>query len=444
LIKLNDILEVKIEKLTYGLEGLTRYGDNKFVIFIKNALPDEKLKIKIISINKHFARGEIIEILKTSEYRIKPICNIFNACGSCQAQYCNYDYLIKQKTLILKEIFQNIIFDIPEVVKSPIIKEYRHKIQYPCRQTKNSKRILMGYFKNKTHDLTNIKYCPLQPDIINQITQFIRDNYILSCYSEKTKKGLLKNVLYRISTNNEILITFVINDNKINNEFKLFIEKLKNEFLNIKGIFVNFNQNNTNKILSDNIKKIYGKDYIIEKLNDKQFKISANSFFQVNPKCAIELFNIVKENIKENSTILDAYGGVGAIGIYVSDKASKITLVEENLEATKLAKENFELNKIKNYEIYKGDAKKHFLNFKKENKLFDYIILDPPRSGCDREGLEAIINLSKNIIYVSCNPQTLKRDCEFLMTQGFSPQSLKGVDMFPYTYHIESVMVFKK
>ncbi|MBQ9150008.1 23S rRNA (uracil(1939)-C(5))-methyltransferase RlmD [bacterium] len=450
MIKLNDIIDVEIEKLVYGGDGLARVGDEKFVIFVKNSLPKDKLKVKIISANKKFARGEIVEIIDSR--RIKPFCALYNACGSCDCQIAEYNFLIEQKTEILKNIFKNIV---PENKIYPLIpsvddKFYRHKIQFPAQQTKNSKRILLGYYKENSHDLVNIKYCPSQVEIMNEIAQFIRENWELGCYNEKTHQGLLKNVLTRISSySGDILLTMVLNcaesdfgtvDSKI---FKFF-KKITAKFAEIKGGFVNFNPKKTNKILGDETLKVYGQDYIIEKLGDKSYKIGATSFFQVNPKSAVNLFNVVKENIKPNSTILDAYGGVGAIGIYVSDVASKITLVEENENAISMAFDNFKMNNIQNYEILEGDAKKHFLDFEKERRSFDYVILDPPRSGCEIEGLKAVAKFAKNIIYVSCNPQTLRRDMSYLIEEGFKPKFIQGVDLFPYTHHIESVCVFER
>ena len=452
MIKLNDIIEVKIEKTVYGGDGLARTGNKNFVIFVKDSIPDDKLKVKITSLNKKFARAQIIEILEPSPNRTKPFCAIYNACGSCNNQIASYDYLTNQKTLILKDIFSNIVPEdkIYPVIPSPDDKNYRHKIQFPASQTKNSKRILLGYYKENSHDLTNIKFCPIQPNIINEITQFIRDNFELDCYSEKTHTGLLKNVLMRISSNNgDILLTLVLNCHEndfgaFDNHIFKFFRKITTKFSQIKGGFVNFNPKKTNKILSDNILKVYGEDSIIEILGDKKYKIGATSFFQVNPKSAKNLFDIVKQNLKPNSTILDAYGGVGAIGIYVSEYASKITLVEENENAISMAYDNFELNGIKNYEIFSGDAKKHFIQFKKENRKFDYVILDPPRSGCDKDGLKAISALARNIIYVSCNPQTLKRDMSYLIEDGFKPKFIQGVDLFPYTHHIEVVTLLTK
>lgn len=451
-MKLNDIIEVQIEKLVYEGLGLARYGENNFVVFVKNSLPNEKLRVKIISLTKSFAKATIEEIIEPSKYRIKPFCPLYNACGSCNMQICDYDHQIEQKSLILKDIFKDILDEknILPVIKSPENEEYRCKTQYPAQQTKNSKRILLGYYKENSHELTNIKFCPIQPNIINEITQTIREIFPLDCYNEKSNKGLLKNVLLRFSkSNSDILLTLVLNCletdfEAFNSQIFKFFKKITSQFPKIKGGFVNFNPKKTNKILGNETLKVFGDDFIIENLDDKQFKIGSSSFFQVNPLSAVNLFNVVKENIKENSTILDAYGGVGAIGIFVSEKADKITLVEENENAIKMAKENFKLNNIKNFEIFEGDAKKHFAQFKKENKIFDYIILDPPRSGCDKEGLSAILNLAKNIIYVSCNPQTLKRDAKYLIENNFKLKSVQGVDLFPHTHHIESVAIFEK
>lgn len=453
MIKLNDEITVDIEKLTYEGLALARYGEENFVVFVSNALPKEKVKVKITKLNKKYAKSEILEIIKPSPKRIKPICALYSACGSCDNQICDYDYSIELKTEILKDIFKDIISEekIYNVIKSPQILEYRKKIQYPARRTKNSKRILLGYYKNNSHDLINIKFCPIQPKIINDISKYIKDNFEFDCFCEKKSKGLLKNILFRLSDDNQNILLSLILNCDIKNYQKYykkrltdFAQNITKEFNEIKGVFANLNPNNTNKILSDTDIKILGQDYIIETLKDKKYKIGPSSFFQINPKSAINLFDIVKNNIKENSTILDAYGGVGAIGIYTSEKAKKITLVEENKNAVLMAGENFKLNNIKNYEIFEGDAKKHLKDFETQKRVFDYVITDPPRKGCSKEALDSISKLAKNIIYVSCNPQTLKRDMVYLIEKGFNTKFIQGVDLFPYTHHIETIALFEK
>lgn len=439
-MNIGDIRKVKIEKLVFGLLGLCHI-DN-FAIFVDNALPDEILEIEITSLFKSYAKAKIINIIEPSKYRIKPLCPYYNACGSCLGQYMEYDYLIKQKEEILKEIFSNITSNIRPFVKSPVIKGYRKKIQYPTRRTKNSKRLLIGYFKPKTHDITNLKFCMMQDDIIGQIIEYIRNNLEkdISCYDESNNKGLIKNILFRI-TSNGILLTFVLNETTIPNKLTDFSKKLTQNFSIIKGIFANFNPNNTNKILSNSSKKILGEDFIIETIKDKKYKMGPTSFFQINTSVMSLLFDEIKNNTNNATSIMDAFGGVGAIGIWISNLNSKITLLEENIEAIEFAKENFKLNNIKNFEIIKGDANANFKNIKNN---YDVIILDPPRKGSNLEGLKAISKLTKKIIYVSCNPMTLKRDSLILKDEGFEMSFVQGFDMFPYTHHIECLSVFEK
>lgn len=453
-MNINDEIVGKVEKLTPTGEAIIRYGENKLVIFVKGVLEDEVIRLKIVSKNKNFLKGEVVEIITPSVHRIKPFCPVYNACGSCNFQICDYSYQIAQKDKILREIFKDVVDEnlINPFIKSPAEKQYRHKIQFPARETKISKRVLLGYFKENSHNLTDIKFCSTQPEIINKIAEFIRKNYFLGCYTEKTKKGLLKNVVIRINSSlDSMLVTLVLNIKKTDlknykKNLSDFAKNLKSEFQEIKGIFLNFNPCCNNKILTDEYENILGEEFIIENLSDKKYFIGASSFFQVNPKSAVNLFNEVKRNVDKNSSILDAYGGVGAIGIYVSDSTKSITLVEENSNATKCAEKNFVLNNIKNYKILTGDAKEHFLKFKKEKKYFDCVILDPPRSGCDIKdgGLDVISSLTNKIIYVSCNPMTLKRDSIYLKSIGFKVKSLTGVDMFPNTFHIEAVMVLER
>ena len=461
MIKKNDIIELNIEKLTYEGSALGRYYSEDypdgFVVFVKNAAGGDKLKVKITNINKSFARGEIVEILEPSMHRTKPFCPLFNACGGCCYQYINYDFLLKEKNNMLKEAFLELKEGIPEFLeaqKSPQDREFRHKIQYRISQTKNSKRLLAGYYREKTHDIVNIKFCPIQPHLADKMVQYLRENWTFGGYCEKNHKGLLKSFIIRFSSDiKNALLTFVLNLEMdkyalYEKDLEEFFGKMTQNFKEIKGISVNFNPFKTNKIASDDYKTVTGDDYIYETLEDEHtkrvYKISPASFFQVNPKCAIKIFNEVKENIKENSSVLDAYGGVGAIGIWLSDKAGKIYLVEENKQAVCDAKENFRLNECKNYEIFLGDAKEQFRKFLKEKKKFGSVIIDPPRKGADTDALEALAKLSDKIIYVSCNPKTLVRDIKFLQNFGFRAKTARAFDMFPYSYHIESVTVIER
>lgn len=431
-LKKDEIIEVSVEKMTFGGDALSHY--NGFVIFIKGGCPDDLLRVKIVKLNKHYAKAEITEIIKPSPHRIKPFCPLFNACGACQWQYIDYDFLLTQKKNILSEAL-NSDFYIEDMAGSPKLRGYRCKTQYPVSETKNSKRILAGYYRENSHDITNIKFCPAQDKTVDEIVEYIRENWDLGAFVEKTKKGLLRHiVIKKSSTTEDILLILVLNSDK-KKDINSFASSLKKKFSNIRGILVNYNPHNSNKIMSDKTELVLGNDFYTEKFGDKKFKIGAESFFQVNPFCANEIFSEIKKFIKPNSTLLDCYGGVGIIGSYLADLTKSTTLIEINSEACRLAEENYKSNGVKDFEIIEGDVK----DVLKSDKTFDYSVIDPPRKGCEKDVLNILSKISKNIIYVSCNPQTLSRDIKILQEFGFKLKYVKPFDMFPYTYHMETL-----
>ena len=292
----------------------------------------------------------------------------------------------------------------------------------------------------------NIKHCPIQPEICDKIIDFIREKapeFNISAYDEKTHKGLLRHVIIRNSVSNgKNLVVLVINSDKTSLEIQNLAQAIYNEFEAVSGVCVNFNTKRTNVIQGEISKLTAGEDFIEEKILDKTFIIGANTFFQVNPKSAENIFRYVKNYIAENfdnPTVLDAYAGITAFGICVSDVCEKVVSVEENTDSCTLAEKSIELNNIKNVEINNCDAGEFFA---REKRKFDVIILDPPRKGCTTESLDNAIRLSKGkIIYVSCNPATLARDLKYLTEKGAIVESIQPFDMFCHTYHIENAVV---
>lgn len=453
LFKGNDVLEVIPEKLVY--EGSALAKVDGFPIFIDGGCPGDKLKIRIKKANKSFANAEILEILEPSAHRVKPFCPIHNVCGGCGWQYVDYDFQLEQKRNIVFETIKKITgreIEVKPVLSSPKIREFRSKIQYPVSQTKVSKRLLAGYYKKGSHELVNVKFCPIQPKIIDKITEFIRQTakeLEISGYNEKTHKGELRHIVYRYSVSeNECIVIFVVNNTKLNEKFKNLSKKVMNEFAHVKGCLVNYNTEKNNLILAGDTRKIQGENHIIEKIDGKTFKISANSFFQVNIGSAENIFNTVKNIIVENyekPRLLDAYSGVSSFGIWLADIADEVVSVEEAPSATKDAQENVKLNNITNLKAINKDAKIAFEELIEANEKFDVTVLDPPRKGCSKESLDFAVKLSKKaIIYVSCNPSTLARDLKYLHENGFKTKYIQPVDMFCHSYHIESVAWLEK
>lgn len=449
-MKVNEEYIAKIEKLTNEGVGIARV-DN-CVVFIENTCPEDEIKFKITKVNKSFAQGQIVEIITPSQHRVKPFCPMYNACGACQLQFIDYEYQLQVKQEITQDAMDRIgglNIKVKSTIPSPEQNKYRHKVQYPVSRTKNSGRILAGYYKQKTHEIVNIKYCPIQPAICDNIINFIREkafDFGVQGFFEKNHSGDLRHIVLRISAyNGKILVVLVINATKIFDRLKDFAKCIYDEFDEVVGVCVNYNSKKTNVILGNKTECICGQDYVEEKLLDKVFKIGVSTFFQVNPKSAENIFKYVKEYLKDNfesPIVLDAYAGISSFGICVSDVCKKVVTVEENKESCDKAREVIQTNRIKNVEIHNMDAAKFFA---KEKRKFDAIILDPPRKGCTKESLDEAIRLTNNtIIYVSCNPATLARDLKYLTEHGFVVESVQPFDMFCHTYHVENVAIVRR
>ena len=236
-------LIVEIEELSNLGAGIAKY--NGKVIFIENTCPGDKVKIKLTKQNKTYAFGQLLEIITPSIHRVKPFCPMQKICGSCQIQFIDYNEQLQIKKQIVKDCTRNLELEVGNTIPSPEIRGYRHKIQYPVSETQNSKRIIAGYYKPKTHEIVNIKYCPIQPKICDEIIEYIRitaPKYNISGYNEKKHSGILRHVVIRSSADsgNNLLI-LVINDNKLSKQIKQFGEDIYQHFDKISGVCVNFN-----------------------------------------------------------------------------------------------------------------------------------------------------------------------------------------------------------
>lgn len=450
-MKVLDEITVKVEKLSNLGFGIAK--PDGFTVFIDKACPEDTLKVKITKLNKKWAEAKIVEIIEPSPYRVEAKCPLQNVCGGCQLQFIDYKYQLELKKEIVEDAIKsisNLDIEIKAPIPSPENYHYRHKVQYPIAQTKVSEKILAGYYKPKSHEIINIKYCPIQPKICDNIIEYIRSSAVkneITGYNEKKHKGDLRHVVLRISADTgKVLVTLVVNATKVFPKLKTFAEKIYEKFEEIDGVCVNFNSKKTNVILGAKTELIAGKGFITEKLSDKTFKIGPKTFFQINPKSAENIFKFVKNYIKnnfENPTVLDAYAGIASFGICISDICKKVVSVEENSDAIELAREVLEQNKIDNVELQNMDTQDFCEKELKEKfRRYDAIILDPPRKGCSQESLEYALKLCKGkIIYVSCNPATLARDLKYLTEKGATVEYIQPFDMFCHTYHIENVAI---
>ena len=423
-------MEVTIEKFAAPGGGIAKVDG--MVVFVENTCPGDVVRIEITKKNKNHAFGRVVEIIKPSPHRVEPKCALQKVCGACQMQFIDYDYQLKLKKQIVEDALG---VNVNDVVPSPQIWEYRHKIQYPVSQGNGSKRI--GYYKSGTHEVVNIKHCPVQPEICDRIIDFIR-GLDISGYNEKTHTGVLRHVVIRVGSG-KCLVTLVVNAIKIAHQVRDDMKAIYDEFEEVSGVCVNFNPKKTNVILGDKTECLVGVDFVEE----GRFKIGAKTFFQVNPRSAENIFEYVRNEIaahakraRNDVVVLDAYAGISAFGASIADVCERVVSVEENTEACERAR----ALKIPNLEIHNMDVTEFF---KKEKCKFDIVIIDPPRKGCTKEALDEIKRLLKpdgKIIYVSCNPATLARDIKYL---GAKIESVQPFDLFCHTYHVETVAVIR-
>lgn len=437
--------ECIVDIIDNGFEGEGIAKIDGFTIFIPNTIKGEKVKIIIVKVLKSHAFGKALEIIKASEHRKPSDCKTYKRCGGCDLRHVKYEETLKMKqnavqSLVNKTLKNKIKVEETLGMEKPYF--YRNKAQYPIGTNKENIPVI-GVFANRTHEIIPIEECLIQnkesQKVAKFVLEFIKENNI-SVYNEKTRKGLIRHIVTKIGIRtNELMLILVINGKSIPNENKLVKEVLE-KFPNVKTIVKNINTNNTNVIMGKENINLYGNGYIEDILGEFKFKISPLSFYQVNPIQAEKLYNIGVEvaNISKKDVVFDLYCGIGTISIFMAKYAKKVYGIEIVEEAIKDAKENANINDIKNCEFIAGDVEKVLDDLINNKKIIpDIIMIDPPRKGLDNKSVENILKiLPKKIVYISCNPASLVRDLAKL-EEKYEINKIKPVDMFPYSKHVE-------
>ena len=441
--------EYIVEIIDNGYEGEGIAKIENFTIFIPNSIKGEKVRILIVKVLKSHAFGKVLEIIKTSEYRKESDCETYKRCGGCDLRHIKYEETLRMKqnavqSLVNKTLENEVKVEETLGMENPY--NYRNKAQYPVGLDKEGKPII-GVFANRTHESIPIKECLIQnkksENLAKFVLEFIKKNNI-SVYNEKTTKGLVRHIVTKIGIKtNEIMCIIVINGRNIPKEKELVSEILK-AFPEVKTIVKNINTKNTNVIMGKENINLYGDGYIKDKLGDFVFKISPLSFYQVNPIQAEKLYNIAVKGaeISKDDVVFDLYCGIGTISLFMAKYAKKVYGIEIVEDAIKDAKENSKLNNIKNSEFIAGDVEIVLDDLINKKKIIpDIIMVDPPRKGLDNKSINNILKISpKKVVYVSCNPATLVRDLKSL-EEKYEIKTIKPVDMFPFSKHIECVSV---
>jgi 23S rRNA (uracil1939-C5)-methyltransferase len=460
-IRKNSSYNIEITGMTHEGQGVGRI-DN-FTVFVDGGIIGELIEVRIIKVNKSYAIGKLVSILKASAERIEPFCRVFNRCGGCSLQHMNYEAQLVFKTNLVKDAIKR-IGKLEDVIIHDTIGMneamcYRNKAQYPVGILGSN--VSIGFYAARTHEIIDCDVCGIQDAASGRVRTIVKEFVIknkISVYDEVKGTGLLRHVMTRVGfKTGEVMVVLVVNGNDLPKKKEL-IEMLTSTPIlpgiqsqlpvpKVHSIILNINTKETNIICGEKNITLFGKDTITDFIGRYKFEISPLSFFQVNPLQTEILYGKALEfaDLKGNETVFDIYCGIGTISLFLSEKAKKVYGVEVVAEAVRDAKKNAEINKVNNVEFIEGEAEKVIPEIYKQGVKADVVVVDPPRKGCDEALLDTLVKMQPDrIVYVSCNPATLARDLNFLSGTGFRVVEVQPVDMFPWTGHVENVALVKR
>ena len=454
----NDVLTVKIEDMGHDGEGIGKCEG--YTLFVKDTVIGDLAEVKVIKAKKNYGYARLMRLIKPSEHRVEPICPVARPCGGCQLQMLDYAEQLRFKEKKIAENLQR-IGGMTEIPMEPIVGmetpfRYRNKAQFPIGQDKNGKRIT-GFYAGRTHQIMENRNCYLgveqNEEILNRVLTWMEENRV-SAYNEETGKGLVRHVLIRFGfTTKEIMVCLVVNGKKLPAE-----EKLIGSLTELKGmtsISLSVNRERTNVIMGKEIHCLWGQSYITDYIGNVKYQISPLSFYQVNPAQTEKLYGLALEyaGLTGNETVWDLYCGIGTISLFLAQKAKKVYGVEIVPEAIADAKNNAKINQIENAEFFVGKSEEILLSYYEqyakdhpgEQAHADVIVVDPPRKGCEENLLHTMASMQPDrIVYVSCDSATLARDVKVLGELGYEVKKVRGVDQFPMTCHVETVVLLSK
>ena len=447
----NDIVTLEIVDCGTDGEGIGKADG--FTVFVKDAVIGDTVKAKIMKAKKNYGYGRLMEILKPSPYRVEPVCPSARQCGGCQLQAVSYE---EQKVFKEKKLRGHLerIGGFHDLPMEPLIGmdepyHYRNKAQFPVGRNKEG-RIITGFYAGRTHAIIENRDCalgiPQNKDVLDRVIAHM-EKYNIAPYDEMTGRGLVRHIFVRYGFfTGEIMVCLIINGQEFPHQKEL-IEKLC-EIPGMTSISLNINKKRNNVILGEKVKTIWGQEFITDKIGDISYEISPLSFFQVNPKQTWKLYSKALEyaDLHGEETVWDLYCGIGTISLFLAQKARFVRGVEIVPAAIEDAKRNAKINNIENVEFFVGKAEEVLPREYEKNGVYaDVIVVDPPRKGCDEMLLKTILKMQpKRVVYVSCDSATLARDLRFLCDNGYELKKVCGVDQFPQTVHVETVVLLSK
>lgn len=457
-----EIAEMNITGISHEGQGIGRLRG--MTVFVPASIPGDRALIRIERVKSRYAVASLQGLITPSSDRIIPPCAVSEECGGCSLQMMAYPAQLIMKQRQVSDTLSRIgrLTDLENMVR-PIIGmenpwEYRSKVQFPVAGSAASPEI--GFFASRTHQVIHAPSCSIQPPVCDAIRDLIAGHmreWAIEPYQEKNHRGLLRHIVIRIGFfTGEVMVGLVINGETLPGQ-GILCEKLrvlvatshdpKLPPLQLACVYLNINRALTNVIQSDDCRLLTGRLWIEEEILGLRYRISPLSFFQVNPRQTKHLYKVVLAlaNLQGDETVFDLYCGTGSISLQLARKASKVIGIEIIPEAIADAQINAEINDIGNAEFITGKAEELLPTMLTDGQTADLVVLDPPRKGCDKALLDALIAADiRRIIYVSCNPATLARDVALLGDGGYQVKAVQPVDMFPWTGHVETVVLMSR
>ena len=449
-----EINRFHITEINNEGEGIVRLGNERFVVFVPDALPDEEVTCRIIQTKKNYATAKVLERHNDSSMRIKPLCPVFGRCGGCQLQHIDYASQLELKTKTVYDAIKR-IGEVPDpsvekCIPSPSQWQYRNKAALPV-QSNRSERLLAGFYKKRSHDIVPFSGCPvLLPRLEDNVTSLINNLEVsgFSGWNEKENNviNLIRHLVFRTAKFTDQSLCAIVAGRFPNKYESGKLKKVAADHSDkINGMVLNRNISKGNFIWGDDFSSINGETVMEEVLGKYKFNFEISSFFQVNSEQALDLYkyasNLATSDTSEN--ILELYSGVGTLTAFLSERAKHVTAVEEWPQASKYLNINAKLNGLNNITGHSGSAED--ISEALSGVKFDTVVLDPPRAGCDPRVISSIIKIApKKLVYVSCGPATLARDIKSLISNGYAIKTIQPFDMFPQTGHVETVVLMSR
>lgn len=446
----NQLLDLTVEGYGMDAQGVCRADG--FTVFVPGAIDGERVRVRIVKVERRYAFGRVEEVLSPSPARAEPPCPIYRRCGGCAAQHMRYEETLLYKQRQVQDCLSRIgglSIEVPPVLGMEDPWHYRNKGAYPVGGTSSAPRI--GFFAPRSHDLVDLPQmgCAIQRGEANAAVGAVKEWMKKSGaepYDETLHRGLVRHVMARVARTGETMVVLAVNGEGVPHPDAL-VKALQEAVPTLTGVMLSVNTARTNVILGKRLVTLWGADSMIDTLCGLRFRVSPLSFFQVNPDQTEKLYGLALEfaELTGSQTVVDAYCGAGTISLLLARTARRVIGIEIVPEAIADAKENAARNGIENADFLAGASEEVLPRLVREGLTPDVVVVDPPRKGCEEAVLRAIAESApRRVVYVSCNPATLARDAGLLSSLGYDPTRIQCVDMFCWTGAVESVMCFER